>query len=110
MGGVRLLSFRGRRLGRAFVLRAIELAQDGACTLSEAERRDGLIVVEAGAIELVCPAAGRRQFGPGALLCLRGLDRCVLRNYGPRPARLSVVTRRVRRSAPIPIRLLPGQS
>jgi hypothetical protein len=42
------------------------------------------------------------------MLCLRGLDHCMLRNGADAPAYLSVVTRRP--LGPIPIHSVPGQS
>ncbi len=67
---------------------------------------DALVIVEHGAIEVVCRDGARQTFGPGSLLCLSWVTVACLRNPGPSDAVIAAVRRRpgpdARRAVPYP--------
>jgi hypothetical protein len=88
------LSFLGRRLPSPFELWIVTLGPDQALPYDEADWRDAVVVVEAGAVDLVGLCGGRQRFVPGDVLCLGGLPLHTLRNPWPEPAVLAAVARR----------------
>lgn len=55
-----------------------------------------VLLVESGALEVLCAAGGHRSFAAGDLLALDWLPVVRLRNPGPDPVRLLAVRRRAR--------------
>jgi CRP-like cAMP-binding protein len=62
-------------------------------TYQEAEWHDALVLVESGEIELEAPGE-RGRFGPGAVLCLTGLELRLIRNPSREPTLLVAFSRR----------------
>jgi hypothetical protein len=92
----RELSFLGKRLPPAFVLREVALLPGGARAYDEEEWRGALVVVEHGEVELECVSGDRRCFDRGAVFWLFGLPLRALHNTGDEPALLVAVSRRPR--------------
>jgi hypothetical protein len=88
------LSFLGRPLPAAFELLVITLAPGRVRAFEPAEWRDGIVVVERGAVELQASGGDRARFGRGAVMSLAGLPPCELHNDGRDTAVLTVVRRR----------------
>ena len=88
------LSFLGRPLPAAFELLVITLAPGRVRAFEPAEWRDGIVVVERGAVELEASGGDRARFDRGAVMSLAGLPLCALRNDGRDTAVLAVVRRR----------------
>jgi hypothetical protein len=59
----------------------------------EAEWRDALVLVERGEIELECGPGEPGRFGPGAVLCLTGLELRFIRNPAREPTVLVAFSR-----------------
>jgi hypothetical protein len=87
------LSFLGRRLEPAFVLRLITLPPGRQRRYVEKEWSDTLVVVERGAVELEYLSGTRRLFVSGDVLWLDRSPLRALRNRGRVPALLSGVSR-----------------
>jgi hypothetical protein len=77
-----------------FVVRTVAVAPGAVRPYDEAEWRDALVLVRAGAIELECRAGGCRSFREGELLWLTGLPLRALHNRGEEAAVLVAVSRR----------------
>jgi hypothetical protein len=88
------LSFLGRQLAPAFVVRLITLPPGEQRGYVNEEWSDALVVVERGAVELESPSGARRLFVSGDVLRLDRLPMRVLRNHGRLPVLLSAVSRR----------------
>jgi hypothetical protein len=88
------LSFLGRPLPDAFELLVITLAPGRVRAFEPAEWRDGIVVVERGAVELQGRDGDRARFERGAVMALTGLPLFALRNHGRDMAVLAVVRRR----------------
>ena len=54
---------------------------------------DALVIVEHGAIEVVCRDGARRTYGPGSLLCLSWVTVECLRSPGPSDTVIAAVRR-----------------
>jgi hypothetical protein len=88
------LSFLGRPLPEAFELLVITLAPGRVRAFAPAEWRDGIVVVERGAVDLETCGGDRARFSRGAVMSLTGLPVRALRNAGRDTAVLAVVRRR----------------
>jgi hypothetical protein len=93
-GAAEQLSFRGRRVPRAFRRREIALLPGGARAFDAEEWRDALVVVERGAVELESLNGARCLLECGAVAWLVGLPLRALHNAGVEPAVLVAVSRR----------------
>jgi sulfur carrier protein ThiS len=91
--GVRL-SFLGRELPSAFVLRTVVVAPGARRPYVEAEWRDAIVVVERGQIELEDPAGMSWCLVRGSVFWLSGLPVRALHNRRRKPAVLAAVSRR----------------
>jgi hypothetical protein len=87
------LSFLGRRLEPAFVVRLITLPPSRQRRYVEEEWSDTLVVVERGAVELESLSGTPRIFVSGDVLWLDRLSLRALRNRGRVPVLLSAVSR-----------------
>jgi hypothetical protein len=87
-------SFLGCRLPSWARLRVVVVAPSQRLAYDEADWRDAIVVVEAGAIDLECLGGSRRRFLRGDMLWLSGLTLRALHNPGPEPAVLAAVSRR----------------
>ena len=87
------LSFIGRSLPPAFVLRMVAIAPGGRRRYDSDEWRDALVVVEQGELELECLSGCRHCFPRGGVLWLAGLPLRALHNKGCEPALLAAVSR-----------------
>ena len=88
------LTFLGRGVPAAFVLRSVTIAPGASLAVDAGRWRDALVVVEAGDLEVECEHGDRHRFAAGAVLCLVGPDPVALRNVGAEPVVLVGVTRR----------------
>jgi hypothetical protein len=88
------LSFLGRPLPDAFELLVITLASGCVRAFEPDEWRDGIVVVERGAVELEASDGDRARFASGAVVSLAGLPLRTLRNDGHDTAVIAVVRRR----------------
>jgi hypothetical protein len=88
------LSFLGRPLPQAFELLVITLAPGRERAFEPAEWRDGIVVVERGAVELEGSDGDRARFVRGAVVSLAGLPFRALRNDGRDTAVIAIVRRR----------------
>jgi hypothetical protein len=106
------LSFLGRQVGPACVVREVVVAPGTARRYDEAEWVDALVVVERGEVELEALCGDRRRFGSGSVLWLVGLPLLALRNHGPDPVLIVAVSRRrpadAVRPDPLPARAGPA--
>jgi hypothetical protein len=88
------LSFLGRPLPPDFELLVITIAPGQVRPFEPAEWRDGIVVVERGAVTLEAARGGRLRCARGAVLALAGLPLLALHNPGRETAVLTVVRRR----------------
>jgi hypothetical protein len=88
------ISFAGKKLPGRFVLRELVIEIAGDRSYDRREWAGALVVVEAGELELECVEGTTVRFHDGAVLFLDGLPIRSLRNRGPCPLRLSVVSKR----------------
>jgi hypothetical protein len=84
------------RLLRQFQVREIQMLPGAERLYNASEWRDGLVIVERGALELETLGGVRRRFCPGNALFLCGLSLRLLRNPGGEIAVLFAVSRRLR--------------
>jgi hypothetical protein len=63
---------------------------------SAEEWADALVIVEHGAIEVVCRDGSRQTYPSGSILCLSWVTVARLRNHGPGDAVIAAVRRRPR--------------
>jgi quercetin dioxygenase-like cupin family protein len=87
------LSFLGRQVGPACVVREVVVAPGSERPYREAEWRDALVIVERGEIEVEALCGDRWSFASGAVLWLVGLPLRVLRNHGPEAVLIVAVSR-----------------
>lgn len=87
------LSFLGRPLPPAFVLRVVTIAPGGKRIYDESEWQDALVVIEHGRIELECLGGSRRSFASGDVLWLMAQPLRALHNRGHELAVLVSVSR-----------------
>jgi hypothetical protein len=87
------LSFLGRELPEAFVLKILTLAPESEEPYREEDWADAIVIVERGELEVECQAGGRKLFRRGAILWLVGLPLRTLRNRGQEPVVLAAVSR-----------------
>jgi CRP-like cAMP-binding protein len=71
----------------------VALPPGGERAYDEAEWHDALVYVESGEIELEAVPGERGRFGPGAVLCLTGLELRLIRNTAREPAVLVAFSR-----------------
>jgi hypothetical protein len=88
------ISFAGKKLPGRFVLRELVIEIAGERSYHRPEWAGALVVVEAGELEIECVGGTTARFHDGAVLCLDGLPIRRLRNRGPCPLRLSLVSKR----------------
>jgi hypothetical protein len=88
------VSFLSGRLPSWAQLRVVVVAPSDRLAYDEADWRDAIVVVEAGAIDLECLGGSRQRIVRGDLLWLSGLTLRALHNPGPEPAVLAAVSRR----------------
>ena len=76
-----------------FRRQVVELTPGEELDLDADRRRDALVFLERGEVELECIAGERSRFAAGAVLCLPP-PVCLLRNSGTERARLITISRR----------------
>lgn len=87
------LSFIGKPPSAAFDFRHIALASGFERPCGQDEWKDTLVVVERGAVDLVCANGAWARFERGDVLCLCRVSLLLLRNPGRDAAVLSAVSR-----------------
>lgn len=80
----------------------VELPSGAERPYEESEWRDALIVVERGVLELERVPGERGRFGPGAVLCLTGLELRLIRNPAREPTVLTAFSRREQKNVESP--------
>jgi len=85
------------RPGPAFRRRAVTIPAHTTVPFVAEEWRDALVLIERGAVDLLCVRGGRRRFTQGAVLFFEGLALTALHNPGVDETVLVALSRRIAR-------------